>query len=202
MANGEAEGAQGRIGSRLVQADAPDTNTTSGQANGPKVADRRPRFDLRRTAVVGLGGLSTGLCLMLATSVVSNPSSFELSKASSGEINDAVRSLVLKNADELVDAAKACRAPLAVVVLRSKPGRSGKLQIRSGSYVTPVVQLGSVPTRVALPFPAPYPTGQGELILEGDISAAEVFLQPGWYSDAGAHGIAVAKVHWTPQSPC
>ena len=139
---------------------------------------------------------------MVATSVVPNPVSFELSKASPGEIDDAVRSLVLKNADELADAARACRTPLAVVVVRSKPGRSGKVQIRSGSYVTPLVQLGSVPTRMALPFPAPYPMGKGELTVEGDISAAEVFLQPGWYSDAGAPGIAVAKVHWMPQSPC
>src|SRR5215471_10174224 len=81
-----------------------------------------------------------------------------------------------------VDDAKSCKAPLAWVTLVKRPGsRGGMVRIRSGSYLSPPFQLTDAPQRIAIPYPAPYPTGRGVLSLVGDADEVWFYLTPGWF---------------------
>ena len=58
--------------------------------------------------------------------------------------------------------AKSCKAPIASVVLVKRPGTASALvRIRSGDDSSPAFQVTDIPQRIAIPYPAPYPTGRG-----------------------------------------
>jgi hypothetical protein len=101
-----------------------------------------------------------------------------------------------------VDDAKNCKAPLGWVTLVKRPGsRGGLVRIRSGSYLSPPFQLTDVPQRIAIPYPAPYPTGRGILSLVGDADEVWFYLTPGWFVPT-LKGTASINVHWTVGNPC
>jgi hypothetical protein len=98
--------------------------------------------------------------------------------------------------------AKSCKAPLAWVTLVKRPGsRGGMVRIISGSYLSPPFQLTDAPQRIAIPYPAPYPTGLGVLSLVGDADEVWFYLTPGWFVQP-LKGTASINVHWTPGNPC
>jgi hypothetical protein len=101
-----------------------------------------------------------------------------------------------------VEDAKSCKAPLAWVTLVKRPGsRGGMVRISSGSYLSPPFQLADAPRRIAIPYPAPYPTGRGVLSLVGDADEVWFYLTPGWFVQI-LKGTASINVHWTPGNPC
>lgn len=101
-----------------------------------------------------------------------------------------------------IEEAKSCKAPLAYVQLVStSPGATATVRIRSGSYLSPAFAVTAGPQRVAIPYPAPYPTGRGVLIVEGQGNALLVSLTPGQKYDR-LTGPAPINVVWTPKNPC
>jgi hypothetical protein len=75
-----------------------------------------------------------------------------------------------------------CPVPLAwVSVIRPAGQAGGTIRLRSGNYFSPVFDLGELPVRIAIPYPAPYEEGRGTLTALVDGGAAVIALQPPWH---------------------
>ena len=125
-----------------------------------------------------------------------------LSALAPADINAALPTLDPTTSKTAVDDAKACKAPLAWVTLTQQPGgRGGMVRIRSGTYTSPPIQLTTARQRIAIPYPAPYPTGRGVLSLVGDADQVGFYLSPGRVvpSVKGAYSI---NVRWVVRNPC
>jgi hypothetical protein len=116
------------------------------------------------------------------------------------DINAALPTLDPGTSKAAVDDAKNCKAPLAWVTLTQRNGHGGMVRVRSGSYVSPPIKLTPVPQRVAVPYPAPYPTGRGVLTLLGEADQVGFFLTPGGIHDV--NGTYSVNVHWQVRNPC
>jgi hypothetical protein len=116
------------------------------------------------------------------------------------DINAALATLDPTTSKAAVDDAKACKAPLAWVTLVQRGPHGGMVRVRSGSYLSPPIQLTPAPQRVAIPFPAPYPTGRGILSLVGEADQVGFFLRPGGIRDV--HGTHSTNVWWRTDKPC
>jgi len=100
------------------------------------------------------------------------------------------------------DRGKACPRPLAWVSVMREPGQpAAKVRLRSGNYFSPLFQLTDVPTRIAIPYPAPYDRGAGSLAIVGAGIHAVVALRPAWHVDAQGDG-AARNVTWHPVKRC
>jgi hypothetical protein len=118
------------------------------------------------------------------------------------EITTALPTLDPATSAVAVEDAKKCKAPLAWVTLVERPGsRGGLVRINSGSYLSPPFQLTDAPQRIAIPYPAPYPTGRGVLSLVGDADEMWFYLTPGWFVET-LKGTASINVRWRPANPC
>jgi hypothetical protein len=117
------------------------------------------------------------------------------------DINAALPTLDPGTSKSAVDDAKSCKAPLAWVTLKQQPGgHGGIVRIRSGSYLSPPINLIPTPQRVAVPYPSPYPTGRGVLTLVGEADQVGFYLTPGGIHNVnGAYSV---NVRWTPRNPC
>jgi hypothetical protein len=125
-----------------------------------------------------------------------------LSALAPTDITAALPTLDPATSKAAVEDAKSCKAPLAWVTLVKWPGsRGGMVRISSGSYLSPPFQLTDAPQRIAIPYPAPYPTGRGVLSLVGDAEEVWFYLTPGWFVQT-LKGTASINVHWTPGNPC
>src|SRR6516164_2227497 len=125
-----------------------------------------------------------------------------LSQLAPSDIATAMPTLDPATSKAAVDDAKACKAPLGWVTLVKRPGgRGGMVRIRSGSYLSPPFQVTDAPQRIAIPYPAPYPTGRGVLSLVGDADEVWFYLTPGWFVP-NLKGTASINVHWTVGHPC
>src|SRR4051812_21302173 len=118
-----------------------------------------------------------------------------------GEINGALPTLDPGTSKTAVDDAKNCKVPLAWVTLTQRSGgNGGMVRIRSGQYTSPPIKLTPVPQRVAVPYPAPYPTGRGVLTLVGEADKVGFYLTPGGVHDVnGAYSV---NVRWQVRNPC
>jgi hypothetical protein len=118
-----------------------------------------------------------------------------------GDINAALPTLDPGTSKAAVDDAKNCKVPLAWVTLTQRPGgHGGMVRIRSGSYTSPPIKLTPAPQRVAVPYPAPYPTGRGVLTLVGEADQVGFYLTPGGVHDVnGAYSV---NVRWQVRNPC
>jgi hypothetical protein len=100
------------------------------------------------------------------------------------------------------EAADGCSRPLAWVSIVREPGQPGtSVRLRSGNYFSPLFQLSDVPTRVAIPYPAPYERGQGQLTVVGEGGEAAIALRPTWHVVLQGAG-AVRNVTWHPSRRC
>jgi hypothetical protein len=95
-----------------------------------------------------------------------------------------------------------CRPPLAWVTLVSAPGEPpSRIRLISGTYYSPVFQVSATPVRVALPFPAPYETGQGALTAIDVGGSTTISLLPAWRVSA-QDGKTTHTVSWHPVKHC
>ena len=117
-----------------------------------------------------------------------------------GDINAALPTLDPNTSKSAVDDAKNCKAPLGWVTLTQVNGHGGMVRIRSGNYVSPPIKLTPTPQRVAIPYPAPYPTGRGVLTLLGEADQVGFFLTPGGIHDV--NGTYSVNVRWQVKNPC
>ena len=117
------------------------------------------------------------------------------------DINAALPTLDPGTSKAAVDDAKNCKAPLAWVTLTQRPsGHGGMVRVRSGSYLSPPIKLTPIPQRIAIPYPAPYPTGRGVLTLVGEADQVGFYLTPGGVHDV--NGTYSVNVHWQVRNPC
>jgi hypothetical protein len=116
------------------------------------------------------------------------------------DINAALPTLDPGTSKAAVDDAKNCKAPLGWVTLTQRNGHGGMVRVRSGSYVSPPIKLTPTPQRVAIPYPAPYPTGRGVLTLVGEADQVGFFLTPGGIHDV--NGTYSVNVRWQVRNPC
>ncbi len=125
----------------------------------------------------------------------------DLASVAASQIDAATATLNLETAKDAVADAKSCRVPLASITLAAAPGTTSNVRVRSGSYLSPPFALTDQPQRIAIPFPAAYPTGRGTLTVEGQASNLAVSLTPTWTVNA-LSGAAVKNVVWTPKAGC
>ncbi len=117
------------------------------------------------------------------------------------EINAALPTLDPGTSKAAVDDAKNCKVPLAWVTLTQRAGgNGGMVRIRSGNYLSPPIKLTPLPQRVAVPYPAPYPTGRGVLTLVGEADRVGFYLTPGGVHDV--NGTYSVNVRWQVRNPC
>jgi hypothetical protein len=167
-----------------------------------------PSGKKRRGLLVGIvGGFLTAGAVVLALNggVPFIKKGSTLSLVVPAEITDASRTLDPEKSEQLASDAKKCSVPLAQVAVWKTPGASGgAIRIHSGSYTSPVFTLTDAPQRVAIPFPAPYPSGQGVISIEsvgGAADGAVISVSPAWHINS-LPGSASLDVVWTPKDPC
>jgi len=172
---------------------------------GPDAGEALPSRKRRTGLLVGLiGGLLTAGAVLFtlnggAPFLAKNST---LSLVAPAEITDASRTLDPASSEQLARRAKECSVPLAQVAIWKTPGASGgAIRIRSGGYISPVFTLTDAPQRVAIPFPAPYATGQGVISVEGTADGAVISVAPAWHINSLV-GSASLDVVWTPKDPC
>lgn len=119
-----------------------------------------------------------------------------------GEIEKAADTLAPEEKDKVVAEAKACTAPLASMRLSKTTSQGGGVvRIRAGNYLSPAFNVADTPINIAVPFPAPYETGKGEIVLEGPAKDVFVQLTPGLKMDQAAGALRIPVI-WDTSKPC
>jgi hypothetical protein len=155
---------------------APPAISTSGAG---KTANKRP-------AIVGAVGV---LIVLAAAGLVAMKSGAFTETGSSStptvtfvdqrDINDAAATLTQSVAGGLVDDAKHCKIPLASMTIAKGTAQVGStFRIRAGSYVSPYFTVTEGVQRIAMPYPAPYGSGAGTYVVEGNATGAILGLTP------------------------
>jgi hypothetical protein len=184
--------------------------TPGGQDRPPRQEPPRGKKPgSSRGALIGIAG---GLVIAGIAAVVVLPSLVGDKPADVGEestlevlvpadINAALPTLDPGTSKAAVDDAKNCKAPLAWVTLTQRPsGHGGMVRVRSGSYLSPPIRLTTTAQRIAIPYPAPYPTGRGVLTLVGEADQVGFYLTPGGVHDV--NGTYPVNVRWQVRNPC
>ena len=118
------------------------------------------------------------------------------------DLNDAAGTLTQSVAGGLVDDARRCRIPLVSMTIAKGTAQVGStLRIRSGSYVSPYFTVTEGMQRIAVPYPAPYGSGAGTFVVEGNATGAILGLTP----TKVLLDLPTAQsipVWWRPVSPC
>ena len=130
--------------------------------------------------------------------------STRLAEVAPGEIPAALDTLAIspEQIAQLLREREACKRRLAWVTVMLSPGQAGgRIRLQSGAYLSPAFTLSAAPVRVALPYPAPYPTGHGTISVLGTTADAVVALTPPWHVSA-QEGLHAREVTWTPVGGC
>ena len=201
-------GAAAQDGVSAGAASTPDSPRDPPSGGGPGKGRRRgPNRGTLITIIGGLitAGIAVGVVrpdLIGGKSGVTGIEEPDLSPLPPSDITPALPTLDPSTSKAAVEDAKNCKAPLAWVTIVQRPGgRGGMVRIRSGSYLSPPIQVTNVPQRIALPYPSPYPTGHGVLSLVGDADEVWFQLNPGWFIPT-LKGVASINVHWKVGNPC
>jgi hypothetical protein len=160
----------------------------------------RPQW--RRLAPSLIAGLVAGIAIAAVLSLQrSNGEGAELASVAGFQIDAAATTMNLVGAKNAVDDAKSCRIPLAVITLAAASGTASTIRVHSGNYVSPSYLLTDQPQRIAIPFPAAYPSGRGVISVEGQAQNLDVALTPTWKINS-LTGTAARNVIWTPKNGC
>jgi hypothetical protein len=118
------------------------------------------------------------------------------------DLGAAATTLTPSAASALIEDAQRCRIPLvSMTIERGSAALGSIIRIRSGSYVSPYFTVTDLAQRIAVPYPAPYGSGSGSFVVEGNATGVIVGLTPpGPWSDYPAP----KAFPWcgTPSSPC
>jgi len=118
------------------------------------------------------------------------------------DISEAAATLTPSAAGALVDDAERCKIPLVSMSIARGTAPIGSIvRIRSGSYVSPYFTVTEATQRIAVPYPAPYGSGAGTFIVEGNANGAILGLTPTrtLLDLPGTQSIPIA---WRAVSPC
>lgn len=100
------------------------------------------------------------------------------------------------------DASSACPEAVARMMLTPTSRSQGQLRIVSGAYTSQWFQLVKGPLAFVIPFPAPYATGQGVLVVEGDAENGVLSLVPGLELNLSSLSRLSIPVYWDVNSQC
>jgi hypothetical protein len=118
------------------------------------------------------------------------------------DINDAAGTLTQSVAGGLVDDAKRCRVPLAVLTIAKGTSQVGSnFRVRSGGYVSPYFTVADGIQRIALPYPSPYGQGSGTFVIEGNATGAILGLNPTKTLNNLPEPQSI-QITWRAVSPC
>ena len=161
-----------------------------------------PSSNTRLMAAYIVAALLTGLAAaaIIGREVPSAPSALQM--VARADLYDAIVSIQQSEAAQAIEDARRCKEPLDYVVLQAQAGPPPlSVRIRSGAYQSPSILLTESPRRVAIPFPAPYLAGKGELFVEGALRPVTIWLTPGRIVGADPASAHIPVV-WTPANPC
>jgi hypothetical protein len=118
------------------------------------------------------------------------------------DISEAAATLTPSAAGALVDDAERCKIPLVSMTIAKGTAAVGSIvRIRSGSYVSPYFTVTEAMQRIAVPYPAPYGSGAGTFIVEGNANGAILGLTP-TKTLLDLPGTQSIPVVWRAVSPC
>lgn len=181
----------------------PSSKQAIRSASSPQAGGSRSNI-LRQTLICAAGGLAAGLAAtaILLAAPAGQPQNAALETITPAELSEAALSLDPNAGRQALDDARQCKVPLAYLTLTAASGDPvGRVRIRSGSYLSPNITITNAPRRVAVPFPAPYPSGRGVVSIEGAARDLKVWLSPGRIFPM-LNGAEVINVVWTPKNPC
>lgn len=165
----------------------------SEQAQTPAAKSRpgRPGFSAsakpsRRAALVAAVGslpvvAAAGLVLKNAdiNLVSGDPAQPTATFVAQRDLGEAATTLTPAAAGPLVEDAQRCKIPLASMTIAKGTAAIGStLRIRSGSYASPYFTVTENMQRIGVPYPAPYGTGAGTFVVEGNATGAVLGLTP------------------------
>ena len=174
---------------------APRSRASAGP--GPRAAIIAVAGFLLVAGAVGLVLQKTDLSPMSGSSA--QPT---LSYVAQRDIRAAATTLTPSAAGPLVQDAESCKIPLVSMTIdRGTADIGSTIRIRSGSYVSPYFTVTEGMQRVAVPYPAPYGSGVGTIIVEGNAHGAILGLTPTrvMIDLPAAQSIPVV---WRPVNPC
>jgi hypothetical protein len=128
----------------------------------------------------------------------------ELAQVDDHDMNGALSTLIGDAAfvAQFKQRVDSCARPLAWVSLaRGSAQTPAKIRLQSGSYFSPVFNVADMPTRVAIPYPAPYEAGQGALTAFDIGGSTVVALLPAWQVSERSAG-TTHQVLWHPNKRC
>jgi hypothetical protein len=178
----------------------------SAPATATPAANNRPG---RRSAIVAAVG-----CLLVAAAVgmvVKNadigiqsgdPAQPTVTLVAQSDLGAAATTLTPSVAGALIEDAQRCKIPLAsLTIARGSAALGGMIRIRSGNYVSPYFIVTDAVQRIAVPYPAPYGSGAGTFVIEGNATGAIVGLTPTkvMLELPGSQSVPVV---WRAVSPC
>jgi hypothetical protein len=166
----------------------------------------------RRPAIVAAIG---GLLVVAAIALVLTKADIGFNLGSSGsasqpavsfvaqrDISEAAATLTPSAAGALVDDAERCKIPLVSMTISKGTAAVGSIvRIRSGTYVSPYFTVTEAMQRIAVPYPAPYGSGAGTFIVEGNANGAILGLTP-TKTLLDLPGTQSIPVVWRAVSPC
>lgn len=100
------------------------------------------------------------------------------------------------------DASSACPEAIGRMMLIPTSVSQGRLRVISGAYTSAWFQLAKGPLAFVIPFPAPYATGQGVLVIEGDAEHGVLSLVPGLELSLSSSTRLSIPVYWDVNSQC
>ena len=118
------------------------------------------------------------------------------------DLGAAATTLTPSAASALIEDAERCRIPLVSMTIERGSAALGSIvRIRSGSYVSPYFTVTDLAQRIAVPYPAPYGSGSGSFVVEGNATGVILGLTPrkAMIGLPDAQSIPVA---WHAVSPC
>lgn len=184
--------------------------TEERPARGPAAAGRpegSAAAGVPRRRVLALLGLGAGGGIVAGAVVgrliASRPAeTWQLEPLPTAALGQVEPTLAPEQKARLIDQARRCREPLARVAIWCGAATTGGIvSIVSGGYHSPGFPLTTTPSLVALPFPAPYASGHGELIVVGETNDFGIALRPSQVH-ARLRGTLSIPVWWTPVEGC
>jgi hypothetical protein len=186
-----------------------DSARTPAANNAPATGKSAGGGAGRRPAIIAAVGCllivaAVGLVLKKADLGIKSgdPAQPTVSFVDQRDIGAAATTLTPSAAGALVEDATRCKIPLVSMTIAKGTATIGStVRIRSGSYVSPFFTVTEAMQRIAVPYPAPYGSGAGTFVIEGNAKGAILGLTPTkvLIELPGAQTIPVV---WRAVSPC
>jgi hypothetical protein len=169
---------------------------------GNSGSSRRPAIAAAVGAVLIVAAI--GLVLRKADIGISSgdPAQPTVSFVAQRDLGEAATTLTPSAAAALVDDAQRCKIPLvSMTIAKGTAAIGSSFRIRAGSYVSPYFTVTEGMQRIAMPYPAPYGSGAGIYVVEGNAKGAVLGLTPTKILIDLPGSISIPVV-WRAVNPC